>query len=403
MIDTLLLKLFWKSRLTLLQVLLDSWSSCRGDPPKQYQSQLKPLAQWLAVVSWADTACSCWWYFLIFCEFSAIFCRWTNSNLHSVAKHKHVRVCLRVSVSCSLGAILHKYFIYFWWFYCLSLCQSDSHFTKRSSGEYGMVWLFLRVSSLISRFRSVLALHFFPESKILWWLQGDPQRLQWQVWHGLCLLPCPKDVVNPYACVCMSYVLFFSRMDPCWCRLGASERGEMSLGSADFACCVDNFERWETKELQLPCFWYDRTFDGIRLVQDLWPKCCVRCFELWSSWGKHPSRSSKQIGIWWGASRPANVRLGTSSIPTTDTILHMWQTCTGYCRLLQMSCWVQIPADGCKPQRRLVWYVWLIRWRSCVAPCRPTKCAVCRLSMLLWSQSPNMPQDRRLRRKSAHN
>lgn len=110
-IDTLLLKVFRKSRLTLLQVLLDSWSSCRGDPPKQYQSQLKPLAQWLAVVSWADTACSCWGYFLIFCEFSAIFCRWTNSNLHSVAKHKHVRVCLRVSVSCALGAILHKYFI----------------------------------------------------------------------------------------------------------------------------------------------------------------------------------------------------------------------------------------------------------------------------------------------------
>ena len=100
-INTLLLKVFWKSRLTLLQALLDSWSSCRGDPPKQYQSQLKPLAQWLAVVSWADTACSCWWYFLIFCEFSAIFCRWTNSNLHSVAKHKHVRVCLHVSVSCS--------------------------------------------------------------------------------------------------------------------------------------------------------------------------------------------------------------------------------------------------------------------------------------------------------------
>lgn len=58
---------------------------------------------------------------------------------------------------------------------------------------------------------------------------------------------------------------------------------------------------------------------NLRLVQDLWPKCCVRCFELWSSWGKHPSRSGKQIGIWWGASRPANVRLGTSLVPTTDT------------------------------------------------------------------------------------
>ena len=322
-IDTLLLKV-WKSRLTLIQALLHS----KPTPLQRWPAKAVPVA----IETLGTVTCSCFvsWHCLLvlvvfpdILRFSAIFCRWTNSNLHSVAKHKHVRVYLRVNVYCSLGAVLHKYFIYFSWFYCLSLCQSDSHFTKRSFGEYGMVWLFLRVSLLISRFRSVLALHFFSESKILWSLQFKEIPNDCNGKFGTVCACCHVQKMLSTHMLVYVYVchMFYSSLGWILVGVGWAPQKEVrwALGQriSPVVWIALSVERQKSCSCHV-LIWQDIWWN-LRLVQDLWPKCCVRCFELWSSWGKHPSRSGKQIGIWWGASRPANVRLGTSLIPTTDT------------------------------------------------------------------------------------